>query len=371
MSKKRKRNGKDKRKNEPVGNLADPYGMAVLMDKFLEWLEVTNYSPRTVKARRQALRSFIRWSEERGLVRPNEITKPILERYQRHLFHYRKKDGHPLSFRSQHSQLVPVRAWFKWLTRNNHILYNPASELDLPRLEHRLPRHVLTIGEAESVMRVPDLNDPLGVRDRAILEVLYSTGIRRSEISNLKLYDIEFERGTLMIRQGKGKKDRVVPIGRRALNWLDKYIREVRPLLLPDPKELGLFVTHLGEAMTPSHLASIVRRCVNNAEITKHGSCHLFRHTMATLMLENGADVRYVQAMLGHANLETTQIYTQVSIAKLKEIHEATHPAKDKRNSESSTVESTTETESKPEASASEKQTDESSSDESEKPKPR
>ena len=287
---------------------------------------------KTVENRHLYLCYFIQWAEDRGITRPNEVTKPILERYQRFLYHYRKKDGQPLSFRSQHSRLIPIRAWFKWLTRNNHILYNPASELELPRLERRLPKHVLTIREAETVMRVPNLADPLGIRDRAILEVLYSTGIRRMEVIGLKLYDIDVDRGTLMIRQGKGKKDRMVPIGGRALGWIDKYIVEVRHSLILDPNDTTLFLTHLGEAFTANRLTQMVREYVDAANIGKRGSCHLFRHTMATLMLENGADVRFIQAMLGHAKLETTQIYTQVSIRKLKEIHDATHPARLERS---------------------------------------
>ncbi|MBM4128109.1 MAG: site-specific tyrosine recombinase XerC [Nitrospira sp.] len=292
-----------------------------------------------------------RHSEERGVTRPTEVTKPILERYQRYLYHYRKKDGQPLSFRSQHSRLVPVRAWFKWLTTNNHILYNPASELELPRLEHRLPKHVLTIREAEAVLAVPKLGDPLGLRDRAILETLYSTGIRRMEVINLKLYDMDVDRGTLMVRQGKGHKDRMVPIGSRALKWIDRYLTEVRPRLVVNPNDVTLFLTHLGEPFTTNRLTQMVREYVDAADIGKRGSCHLFRHTMATLMLENGADVRFIQAMLGHAKLETTQIYTQVSIRKLKEIHEATHPAKLSRETGDGSPEQQATEASKPEES--------------------
>lgn len=324
----------DRQPPKQVGNPGDPQGMGVMMDKFLEWMRVTNYSERTVENRHLYLSYFIIWAEDRGLTRPAEITKPILERYQRFLYHYRKKDGQPLSFRSQHSRLVPVRAWFKWLTKNNHILYNPASELELPKLERRLPKHVLTIREAETVLATVNLRDPLGVRDRAILEVLYSTGIRRMEVINLRLYDVDVDRGTLMVRQGKGKKDRMVPIGDRALAWIDRYLIDVRPRLIVDPNDVTLFLTHLGEAFTTNRLTQMVRQYVDAADIGKRGSCHLFRHTMATLMLENGADVRFIQAMLGHAKLETTQIYTQVSIRKLKEIHEATHPAKLHREGE-------------------------------------
>ena len=310
-----------------VGEMRHPQGMGRMTQDFAMWMRTKGYSEQTVQNREQSLSHFITWCEDRSITQVTEVTKPILERYQRYLYHYRRpNNGQPLSFRSQHSRLVPVRALFKWLSKNNHILYNPASELELPKLEHRLPRHVLSASEAEQVLNQPDLDDPLGVRDRAILEVLYSTGMRRMELVALDLYSVDVERGTIMIRQGKGKKDRMVPIGERAIAWVDKYLCEVRPQLVVEPDEGELFLTNLGESFSRNRLTQMVRVYVDAADIGKRGSCHLFRHTMATLMLEHGADVRFIQAMLGHVKLETTQIYTQVSIRKLKEIHTATHP---------------------------------------------
>ena len=233
----------------------------------------------------------------------------MLERYQRYLFHYRKKNGEPLSFRSQHTRLVPLRVWFKWMTRQNFILHNPASEIELPRLGHRLPKHVLTASEVEQVMMQPNLADPIGLRDRAILEMLYSTGMRRLEIINLKLYDLDTERGTILIRQGKGKKDRMVPIGERAIAWLDKYSREARPQIVVEPDDGTVFLTAQGEPFSRDHLTFAVRHHVVAANLGKVGACHLFRHTMATLMHEGGADIRYIQAdprargLEDHANL--------------------------------------------------------------------
>ena len=204
-------------------------------------------------------------------------TKPVLERYQRHLFHLRKDDGKPLSFRAQHSRLVPIRGFFKWLTRQNVLLSNPANELELPRLERRLPKHVLTANEAEQVLNQPSLADPLGVRDRAILEVLYSTGIRRMEVINLTVWDLDQERGTLMVRQGKGKKDRMVPIGERAILWVEKYLSEVRPTLVMPPDEGELFLSTAGEPLSPNRTTQMVRQYIDAAEIGKRGSCYLFR----------------------------------------------------------------------------------------------
>jgi integrase/recombinase XerD len=314
------------------GDPNDPHGWHVLTESFLEWMGVQNYSPRTIHGRRTYLKYFIAWSIERGLTRPAEITKPILERYQRHLFHHRKRDGEPMGVRSQHARLVPVRAFFKWAARANHLLYNPASEIDLPRLDHRLPKHILSTTEVEKILALCPTNpatDPsgLGLRDRAILETFYSTGMRRSELMNLKLHDIDPERGTLFIRQGKGRKDRMVPVGDRALHWITRYRDDIRPQYVREPDSGTLFLTNLYEPFTPNRLTQLVRDYINGAELGKSGSCHLFRHTCATLMLENGADIRFIQQLLGHAELTTTQIYTQVSIQKLKQVHSACHPS--------------------------------------------
>ncbi len=294
---------KGKKKPRPIiGNPADPHGMGVLLDDFLEHLRVHNYSEATVVQRDKYIQAFIRWADQRGLTRPSEITKPILERYQRHLYNYRQaKTDKPLSFRSQKMHLSILRGWFKWMARQNLILYNPASEIDLPRTGKSLPKHVLTHREAEQILAVPDISDPTGLRDRAILETFYSTGMRRRELAHLEIYDLDRERRTIMIRQGKGKKDRILPIGKRALAWVEKYLDEARPLLQIDHKEKALFLSTLGLTLEPDSLTEYVRDYVAKANINKTGSCHLFRHSMATLMLENGADIRFIQAMLGHA----------------------------------------------------------------------
>jgi len=157
--------------------------------------------------------------------------------------------------------------------------------------------------------------------------ILYSTGLRRAELARLELTDIDRQRGTILVRCGKGRKDRVVPIGQRALRWLDKYLVETRPVLAVDPAVAHLFITHYGRPIHVNHLSLLVRGYLVRAGVTKRGSCHLFRHTAATLMLENGADIRFIQALLGHTCLSTTEIYTHVSIGQLQKVHAKTHPA--------------------------------------------
>jgi integrase/recombinase XerD len=294
---------------------------------FLEWTVTSGLSEQTARLRRQALDGFILWCDDRGLMRPQDITRPILQRYQGHLYHYRKANGEPLSVSTQATRLLPLVAFFKWLARENHILYNPASDLALPKPPRQLPRHLMSVADIETVLNVTDVETPMGLRNRAILETLYSSGIRRSELIHLSLYDIDTGRGTLMVRQGKGRKDRMVPLGARACAWITRYLHEVRPLLCALPDQAALFLTDYGEPFEKNRLSDLVKRYMRLAGFA-HGGCHAFRHAMATHMLENGADIRFIQMILGHSDISTTQIYTHVSIGKLKVVHDLTHPAR-------------------------------------------
>jgi integrase/recombinase XerD len=183
------------------------------------------------------------------------------------------------------------------------------------------------IQEVEAILREAEPITPSGLRDRAMLETLYSTGLRRMELPGLALYDVDLAHRQIMVREGKVRRDRVIPIGARAAAWVDKYLQEARPQLLIGDTE-ALFLSDYGEPVTPKFVAERMRRYMHFAGIDKPGACHLLRHACATHMLENGADTRFIQALLGHENLSTTQIYTRVSIDKLREIHDATHPAK-------------------------------------------
>ncbi len=296
--------------------------------KYNDAMMLRGYSKSTLHRRESDIRRFIGWCDERALVHPNQVTKPILERYQRYLFYYRQaRNNRPLSPTSQNHYLTSVKQYFKWLTQENYLLYNPASELVIVKQNATLPI-VLSVAEIERVMQQPDTLRPGGLRDRAILEVFYSTGIRRSELCNLQLHDLSLSRKTLYVRSGKGNKDRLLPIGERALHWLKIYLTGARPELLIDVQETHVFLNDYGNAFRDNKLGDKVKRFIRNAGINVLGSCHLLRHAMATHMLENGAELRFIQVMLGHANLSATQIYTHVSIRKLREVHTATHPAK-------------------------------------------
>jgi integrase/recombinase XerD len=311
----------------PLGGRGAPGTLRGHAWDYLEALRIQQRTEVAVASQAKALTVFFRWCDERGLTKPEEVTRPILERYQRHLFYVRKRDGKPLSASTQYGYLGAVRLLFRWLSRQGFLLANPASELVLPKLPQRLPRAVLSLQEVEAVLAQPHLSTPDGLRDRAMLELLYSTGLRRAELSRLLLFDVDATRGTLFVREGKGRKDRVVPIGERALAWVLKYIAEARPRLAGLRDEGVLFLGDAGEGLHVDYLSQRVRQYLEAAGLQKPGACHLFRHSMATAMLEGGADIRFVQEMLGHASLETTQLYTRVTVDKLKAVHSATHPA--------------------------------------------
>jgi integrase/recombinase XerD len=309
-----------------VGDATDPEGLVVWSRRHLEHLRVRGYSERGLRTRESHLGLFVEWCFHRGITKPTEVSKPILERYQRHVFYIRQKSGKPLSFSAQRQRMQVLVVFFKWLARENVILANPASELEMPRVPRALPRAVLSEKEIEKVMATPDPNDAIGLRDRAIMEVLYSTGIRRFELTGLLVFDVDHERGTVLVRLGKGRKDRVVPIGERALKWVRRYLDEVRTSFVVSPDEGFLFLSETGERIDDPHLTHIMRRYLLASGVNKKGAVHIFRHSMATLMLEGGADVRVIQQILGHVELSTTEIYTRVSIKHAKAVHEMTHP---------------------------------------------
>jgi integrase/recombinase XerD len=303
--------------------------LPVCAESWIEQLRSRNYAEGTLDERFFTLKFFILWAADRDVTQVGKVTRPMLEAFQRYLSRYEKpgSNGKRLNWSTQRQRIGCLKEWFRWLTRQNLILHNPASELELPRMEKRLPTEALSIAEVDRLLAVPNVTDPLGVRDRAMLEMFYATGLRRTELCALDLPDVNPERGTLTVRRGKGKRDRVVPLGGRAACWVDRYIRDVRPRLSLDTRTQALFLTGYGEAFNPDVVSRMVSSWIKEAGLRKKGSCHLLRHSCATHMLEGGADIRYIQQLLGHAKLETTAIYTEVTIRQLLEVHARCHPA--------------------------------------------
>ena len=307
-------------------NPSDPQGLLFLAGRYLEYLRIRNYSEQTIFHRNKRLMTFRLFCEQIGITQARAVTRAVVINYQSYLFHYRKSDGNPLTVATQNHWLSGVVHFFSWRTREGHVLYNPAADLELSRKEYRLPKGILTHAQVEEILNIPDIEEPLGLRDRAILETLYSTGIRRQEMCNLQIGDIQMDRGMVRVEQGKGHKDRFVPVGERALKWIEKYLVESRVKLCPSINEQALFLSAWGQKLSASRIGTHLHAIL--AEAGVKGSCHIFRHTFATLLLENGCDIRHIQVMLGHAKLDTTQIYTQVSMRMIKEAHQRCHPAK-------------------------------------------
>jgi integrase/recombinase XerD len=322
---KEQRGGNERRADAFDRNAPD--ALALWRDAYLDSLGARNYAAGTLAGRGDALKIFFAWASERDLTRASQITRPILESYQRWLWRCTKANGQRLGWSTQRNRLGVLKDFFRWLTRQDVIMHNPASELELPRPEKRLPQESLTMTEVEKLLAVPDVADPLGIRDRAMLELFYSTGIRRTELCRLELPDLHTERRTLHVRLGKGKKDRMVPVGGQAIRWLEYYLKEVRPRLCLDTRTQALFLTGYGGPFNPDVVSRMVSAWLETAGLKRKGCCHVLRHTCATHMLENGADIRFIQQLLGHEKLDTTAIYTEVSIKQLQEVHARCHPS--------------------------------------------
>jgi len=304
-----------------------PRGIAAHAAAFLKSLAARAYSQPSVDAHRWALRQFTAWADSRGTHDPAAFTRADLEAYQLFLHHYRSpRGGKPLVTNTQLARLGCTRRFFAWLCRSGTIPANPAADLDLPRKQARRLPKALDENEIQRLLAIPNSADPFGLRDRTILELFYATGIRRSEMANLDLGDYDPTTRTLIVRKGKNGKDRMLPVGERAAAWLDRFLAESRPLFDHLPCETALFLTGYGERFSPSYLGNWIKKLLQRCGIDKPGSCHLWRHSCATDMHRGGADIRYVQEMLGHERMETTQIYTHVHIDALREVHARCHP---------------------------------------------
>lgn len=221
-------------------------------------------------------------------------------------------------------RLAALKAFYQFLVREKRIKTDPTANLESPKLEKRLPR-VLTVSEVERLLAQPDSSQPAGLRDRAMLELLYATGIRVSELVSLNVEDVNLETGYIRCT-GKGSKERIVPLGSLAIQWVQEYLQSGRPKLVKDRDEKALFVNHHGNRLTRQGFWKIVKKYAEDARIDKEITPHTLRHSFATHLLENGADLRSVQEMLGHADISTTQIYTHVTKGRLKEVYARAHP---------------------------------------------
>jgi integrase/recombinase XerD len=246
--------------------------------------------------------------------------------YQSALYAQRKKDGKPLSSGAHKNAVIAIKSFFHFLYRRGYLLADPAAAVEYPRIERRLPRTILTRDEAVRILEAAKGRTPRVLRDRAILETFYATGIRVSELANLTPDDVDTEERILRVVLGKGRKDRNVPLTRAAAAAIEHYLLHARAQLVGKKNARFLFLANRGGRMDASTLNKLVQEWAKKARVKKRVTCHTFRHSVATHLLRGHADIRHIQALLGHASLQTTERYTHVEISDLQEVLRRAHP---------------------------------------------
>jgi integrase/recombinase XerD len=295
-----------------------------LLFKFTEHLKVLNRSPATIEAYVANARHFLKAMDIPDV---RQITTPVLESYIAGLYDHRTKDDKPYSLAAISIKIRAIKRFFEYLESVNIIFINPAEPVKEPPKNRGRVKPALTPAEARAMLDQPNLATPLGVRDRAVLEVLYCSGIRLEELCRLSVFDVDLKGRMIRINQGKGRKDRVVPLGRHAAKALREYITHVRPNMVKKNRgNRSLFVLNRGQALTRVMAQILVKQYARAAGIKKPVSPHTFRHTFATTLVQNGADIVAVQKMLGHASLKTTQEYIRTLGLDIKKAHAKTHP---------------------------------------------
>ena len=291
-----------------------------LVAQFAE--ESLRYAPRTITGYIRAIKRLVEWLQEKGLALVDVRTDDLMT-YQGELYKRRRKDGKPMTSGAHKNAVMAIKSFFRWLYRRNLLLSNPSAAIEYPKIERRLPRVILTKEEAKKIVEGPKGNQTVPLRDRAILETLYATGIRVSEASNLTPDDVDTEERVLRVVQGKGRKDRNVPLTRQAALALEAYLVTARPRL---GRSRFLFLSTRSRQMDTQALNYVVHVWAKKTGIKKRVTCHTFRHSVATHLLKGRADIRHIQTLLGHSSLETTQRYTHVEISDLQSVIRRAHP---------------------------------------------
>ena len=286
---------------------------------------LVRFAPRTAAGYRRQVHRLVEWLDGRGCDLANVRTDDLLA-YQTSLYAQRKRDGRPFASGSHRNAVMALKSFFRFLYRRGFVLADPAAGLEYPRMERRLPRVILTREEARRILEAARIRTPEGLRDRAILESFYATGIRVSELANLTPDDVDTEERILRVVLGKGRKDRNVPLTAAAAEAIERYLLKGRVQLAGQKSGRYLFLANRGGWMDPSTLNKIVQTWAKKARVKKRVTCHTFRHSVATHLLKGRADIRHIQALLGHASLQTTERYTHVEISDLQDVIRRAHP---------------------------------------------
>jgi len=299
----------------------------VLFSRYCRQLEVSNFSPDTIRTLTVSYHRFCEFLDEVNMRDARHVTGQTLSDFQVWLYHQPTIRGTARSPASQNRLMAFIKTFFAFLHQEGHIPTNPAKYVKYAKEPDSLPKNVLSPDEAQKIVEAPDLSTLHGYRDRTILEVLYGTGIRKAELLHLTVQDVDLEQGILYVRRGKGQKDRVVPLTHLACKFLETYIKSIRLDLLRGQQSKALFVSRrFGYNLGIHALTEIIDRYTKQAGVEKKVTPHLWRHTCATHLLKNNANLRHVQELLGHKSLSTTERYLRLTIADLKEAHTKFHP---------------------------------------------
>ena len=285
------------------------------------------FSPTTVDSYVWQLRRLFAFLSARGLADAARVGAEDLETFRQRLAETPTERGWPPSVSHVNGAVAALKAFYRWLADVEAVAHDPTRRLRPARVPRRLPRTVLSVEEAVRLVEAPDVTTPLGVRDRVALELLYATGLRRAELLALDVVDLSTQDRTLRVEEGKGRKGRVVPFGAPAARLTEDYLRWVRPdLARRRPAERALLLSYRGFRLDPQTLADRVQAAAQRARLERQVTPHALRHACATHMLEAGADLRHIQEILGHASLDSTQVYTHLSLHRLREVYARCHP---------------------------------------------
>jgi len=293
----------------------------VTIAEFKNQLKARGYAESTIESYRKNLNLFRRYLKSHNIPDLKKVTHAVILDYQA------KVMSESIAMESKALKIRPVKRLFEYLVEIHKLLINPTEGIVETCRKNRKIGTVLSIEEVKGLLAQPNLSLKTHIRDRAIMEVLYSSGIRLDELISLEVYHVDLKDRVLYIRKGKGKKQRVVPLGKNAAKHLREYLVKIRPhYARKNPKERSLFLLNSGFPITPESIRSFIREYRLQARIKKRVSPHTFRRTCATHLLQQGADIRYIQKLLGHKRLDTTQAYTKVMPVEVKKTHDTTHP---------------------------------------------
>ena len=308
-----------------MSNQEDSLEISVTIEEFLQNCLDDNFSERTVICYRSYLNVFKKFLYSRGINSINEITRETILEYRHYLQgEYLSPKGRPISVGCQGQKLSALKSYLNFCTRTCKLLLNPAEHLTLPKLPKTLPRGILSKQQMKKLLKLPDLNNLLGFRDRVIIEIFYSTGVRCNELVGINISDCHLTEGRIFIQNGKGNKQRWVPVGKIVCGIIREYLKTIRPALIKDKKHDALIIGKWGNRIGTGGVHWIISKYLKQLGIKS--DCHGLRHTCATHLLRGKANIRVIQEILGHSSLNSTQIYTRVDIRDMSRAIEKAHP---------------------------------------------